>query len=206
LSYLRSNIGKGGKYVKPDNPCANAYLSDSKRQKYVFLFFPCDFKGRIGETDCKIDEFLEFSIRKLYLYIELYSFELKKAEPHSTTLNYLQYNIRTKKKRVHTYMSLLVRCSQNFSQKDERCLILRTLVLRVRGNLSLEASSPPSEASSSGAVRSEGADIPDRRDGDEEIASPPPQRPPKENPLNILSESSSARMVCYIPVINKFNS
>jgi hypothetical protein len=117
---------------------------------------------------------------------------------YSTTQN--------KKMQLLTYVSLLLRCSQNFSQKEERCLILSTLVLRVRGNLSLEASSPPSPTSSSGAVRSEGADIPDRRDGDEEIASPPPQRPLKENSLNILSDSSSARMMYYIPVINKFNS
>lgn len=95
-----------------------------------------------------------------------------------------------------TYVSLLLRCSQNFSQKEERCLILSTLVLNVRGSLSLEASSSSSPASSSGAVRSEGADIPDNRDGDEEIASPAPQRPPKEKPLNIPSDSASARMVC----------
>jgi hypothetical protein len=121
-------------------------------------------------------------------------------------LGYLQHNTRTNETHVLTYVSLLLRCSQNFSQKEERCLILSTLVLRVRGNMSLEASSPPSEPSSSGAVLSEGADIPDRRDGEEEIARPPPQRPPKENPLNIPSDSSSARMVCYSPVINKFNS
>jgi hypothetical protein len=75
-------------------------------------------------------------------------------------------------------------------------LILSTLVLNVRGNLSLEASSSSSPASSSGAVRSEGADIPDNRDGDEEIASPAPHRPPKEKPLNMTSDSASARMVC----------
>lgn len=96
-----------------------------------------------------------------------------------------------------TYVSLLLRCSQNFSQKDERCLILRTLVLKVRGNLSLEASSSSSPASSSGAVRSEGADIPDNREGDEEIASPPPQRPPRVKPRNIVSASASAR-VAYL--------
>jgi hypothetical protein len=75
-------------------------------------------------------------------------------------------------------------------------LILSTLVLIVLGSMSLDVSRSSSPASLSGAVRSEGADIPDNRDGDEEIASPVPQRPPKEKPLNIPSVSASARMVC----------
>jgi len=79
-------------------------------------------------------------------------------------------------------------------------LILSTLVLKVRGSLSLETSNPPSPTSSSGSARSAGADNPDRRDGDDEIVSPPPIRPPKENPLNIPSDSASASFVCLIPL------
>ena len=86
-------------------------------------------------------------------------------------------------------------------------MILSTLVLKVRGSLSLEASSTSSPASSSGTIRSEGADIPDKRDGDEEIASPAPQRPPKEKPLNIPSDSASARMLCLeLQTVTNFTS